>query len=67
MSEKAELIKKMLEMQKMFVAYEHENGVSPEEYYVAPEGHPLYHYRQKYQEMANRVVDMAHEDKGSHR
>lgn len=67
MSEKSELIKKMLEMQKMFVAYEHEHGVSQEEYYVAPEGHPLYHYRQQYQEMANKVIDMAHEGKGSHR
>jgi hypothetical protein len=67
MSEKSELIKKMLEMQKMFIAYEHENGVTQEEYYVAPEGHPLHHYRQEYRDIAMKVIDMAHEDKGSHR
>jgi hypothetical protein len=67
MSERSELIKKMLEMQKKFIAYEHEHGVTPEEYFVAPEGHPLHHFRQEYRDMAMKVVDLAHADKGSHR
>ena len=67
MSDKQEKIKKMLEMQKAFMAYEHEHGVDPETYYTAQEGHPLHNYRQQYQDLANDVCDMAHADKGSHR
>lgn len=67
MSEKQEMIKKMIEMQKRFIAYEQKNGVSQEEYFAAPEGHELANYRQEYGEMAMKLVDMAHEEKGSHR
>ena len=67
MSDKQELIKEMLEMQKKFIAYEHQNGVSQEEYFAAPEGHELHGYRQKYNDMAVKLVDMAHAEKGSHR
>jgi len=57
----------MMEMQKKFIDYEHKNGVSMEDYFVGPEGHPLHHYRQQYTEMAMKLVDMAHVEKGSHR
>ena len=67
MSDKQAKIKKMLEMQKMFMEYEHENGVSAEEYFVAPEGHPLHKYREEYAILAEEVLNMAHADKGSHR
>ena len=67
MSDKAKLIKEMLEMQKKFMAYEQEKGVSAEEYYSPQSGTEFDGFREKYQEMANKVVDMAHEDKGSHR
>lgn len=68
MSEKQELIKKMIEMQKTFQDYEHSvNGVDLEEYYLPPEGHPLQGYRDKYQDMAMKVIDLAHAEKGSHR
>ena len=66
MSEKQELIKEMLEMQKKFIEHEHKQGVSQEEYFMAQEG-DLAGYRQKYNELANKLVDMAHEEKGSHR
>ena len=66
MSDKQELIKEMLEMQKKFMDYEHKNGVSQEEYFTAQDG-DLAGYRQKYNELANKLVDMAHEEKGSHR
>ncbi len=66
MSDKQELIKEMLEMQKKFIAYEQKNGVSQEEYFTAQEG-DLAGYRQKYNELAVKLVDMAHEEKGSHR
>jgi len=67
MSEKQEMIKKMIEMQKKFIAYEHENGVSQEEYFTAGEGHELHNYRQEYGDLAMKLVDIAHEEKGSHR
>ena len=67
MSEKQELITKMLEMQKKFIDYEHANGVEMEDYFVGEEGHPLHRFRQVYMDLANKLVDMAHAEKGSHR
>ena len=64
--EKQELIEKMLEMQKQFIEYEHEHGVSGKDYW-APEEGLLVGFRQEYMDMANRVVDIAHEIVGSHR
>ncbi|HHH44265.1 MAG TPA: hypothetical protein ENK49_09015 [Gammaproteobacteria bacterium] len=67
MSEKQEMIKKLIEMQKKFIEYEHAHGVSQEEYFAAPEGHPLANYRQEYNDLAIKLVDVAHAEKGSHR
>jgi hypothetical protein len=67
MSSKAELIKEMLEMQKKFVNYEHKNGVDPQDYFTPAAGSELDGYRQKYMEMAMKVVDMAHKEAGSQR
>ncbi len=66
MSEKTKLIKEMLEMQKKFMELEHEKGVSQEEYFAPPAGHQLADYRQKYRDMAMKVVSLAHAEKGSH-
>jgi len=65
MSTKAELIKEMLAMQKKFSAYEQANGVDPQEYFTPEAGSEFDGYRVKYQELANKVVDMAHEEAGS--
>lgn len=67
MSEKAKLIKEMIEMQKKFMELEHKQGVTQEEYFAPTAGHALDGYRQKYAEMAMKVVDLAHADKGSRR
>ena len=67
MSEKQELIKKMLEMQKKFMDFEHKKGVEMEDYFSAEEGHVLKGFRQEYMDMANKLVDMAHAEKGSQR
>ena len=67
MSEKQELIAKMLEMQKKFMDFEQANGVEMEDYFAAEEGHLLDGFRQEYMDMANKLVDMAHAEKGSHR
>jgi len=64
--EKQELIDKMLEMQKRVIAYEHEHGVTGKDYWASTEG-LLVDYRQDYMDMANRVVDIAHEIVGSSR
>jgi len=64
--EKQGLIDKMLGMQKQFIEYEHENGVSGKDYWASEEG-LLAGYRQEYLEMADRVVDLAHEIVGSSR
>lgn len=67
MGEKQDLIKRMLELQKKFMSYERSKGVDPAEYYAAPEGHELHNFEQEYQQLANRLVEIAHEEKGSHR
>jgi len=64
--EKQELIDKMLGMQKQFIEYEHQNGVTGKDYWASSEG-LLADYRQDYMDMANRVVDLAHEIVGSSR
>ena len=67
MSDKQAKIKKMLEMQKQFIAYEQKNGVTAEEYFASPEGHELHSYRQEYLALADEVVNLAHEEVGSER
>lgn len=67
MSEKQEMIKRMLEMQKKFIEYEHANGVEPQDYFTPGAGHPLDGYRQEYMDLAMKVVEIAHGEKGSKR
>ncbi|NKB76123.1 MAG: hypothetical protein GKR96_03520 [Gammaproteobacteria bacterium] len=67
MSEKQEIIQKMLQMQKSFIAKEQANGVSSEEYYQPASGDDLDGYQEKYNALANRLVDLAHEERGSRR
>lgn len=64
--EKQDLIDKMIAMQKQFIDHEHEHGVSGKDYWASSEG-LLADYRQEYIDMANRVVDIAHEIVGSSR
>lgn len=64
--EKNDLIAEMLEMQKQFIALEHEKGISGKDYYHSDAG-LLKDYREKYSEMAMKVVDLSHEIVGSSR
>jgi len=66
MGEKQDMIKRMMELQKKFIAYELEHGVKAEEYFAAPEGHPLHGYKDEYRDLALKLVDIAHKEKGSH-
>jgi hypothetical protein len=67
MSEKQDLIKRMLELQAKFIKYEQDNGVTGFDYYTPEAGHPLEGYRQEYAELATKVVDLAHGEAGSSR
>ncbi|CAK0763301.1 DUF4298 domain-containing protein [Gammaproteobacteria bacterium] len=62
--EKQELISSMLEMQKQFIDLEHRQGVTGKDYWASKEG-LLVDYRETYQNMATRVVDIAHQIVGS--
>ena len=67
MSEKQKIIKEMLEMQKKFIAREHQGGIEVEEYYSEDSESLLSGYQEKYNELANKLANMAHEEKGSRR
>ena len=67
MSDKQEMIKKMIEMQKQFMEHERANGVDPEEYFVGGSDNVLDGYRQEYRDLAMSVVEAAHEEVGSER
>jgi len=62
MSEKAKIIKEMLEMQAKFMEVERSKGVTAEEYFVGEYAD----YRKKYSELAAKVNELAHKEKGSH-
>ncbi len=62
---KEELIKQMIDMQKKFTEYEHKDGVEQVDYYTPKDGDMLDGYRQEFNEMAMKLVDMAHEEVGS--
>ena len=63
---KQEKIQKMIEMQKKFIAYEHENGVDPVDYFTPEAGSTLDGYRDEYRDLAMSLVDDAHAEVGSH-
>lgn len=65
MTEKQELIKQMLKMQKKYLEYEQTHGVDQSEYYLPPDDHPLHGYKEEYAQLAGRVLELAHEEKGS--
>lgn len=58
MSNKQELISEMLEMQKKFIAYEQSGEFNAEEYYVGE----WKAYRERYQELATEVREIASQE-----
>lgn len=67
MTEKQEIIKQMLDMQRKFIKLEQNGEFNAEEYYDTDGDSELAAYKNKYNELAVRLVDLAHEEKGSHR
>ena len=67
MSEKQEIIEQMMELQRKFIALEQNGQFSAEQYYDNEGDTELAIYKRSYDELATKLVDMAHEEKGSHR
>lgn len=67
MTEKQKIIKQMLEMQRKFIKLEQNGGFKADEYYDTDGDSELAKYKNKYNELAIQLVDLAHEEKGSHR
>jgi hypothetical protein len=67
MNEKQEIIRQMMEMQQKIIDIEHQGNFSAEAYYDSDGDSELARFKRSYDEMATRLVDMAHTEKGSHR
>jgi hypothetical protein len=67
MSEKQEIIKQMMELQHKFIELEQNGKFSAEQYYDNEGDSELAKYKRSYDELATKLVDMAHAEKGSHR
>ena len=67
MSEKQELIRKMIQMQREFIAQEQQGGIEQKDYFLPDNNQKLSDYRESYAKVAARVIDLAHEEKGSRR
>lgn len=67
MSEKQEIISKMMEMQRRFIELEKNGEFSAQEYYDLDGESELARHKREFDELATRLVDLAHEEKGSRR
>jgi len=67
MSKKQEIIKRMLDMQSKFIEIEQSGKFSTEDYYDSDGESELARYKREFDELATQLVDLAHEEKGSHR
>jgi hypothetical protein len=67
MSEKQEIIKQMMDMQHKFIELERNGEFSAEEYYDSDGDNELALHKRSFEELARRLVDLAHAEKGSHR
>lgn len=67
MSEKQEIINQMIEMQRRFIELEQKGEFSTEQYYDNEGESELAKYKRAYDELAVKLVDMAHAEKGSKR
>ena len=67
MSNKQEIIKQMLEMQRRFIELEQNGEFSIEDYYDSDGDSELAQFKRTYDELATQLVDLAHADKGSRR
>lgn len=67
MSEKQEIIRQMMELQHRFIELEQGGEFNAAEYYDSDADTELARHKRSFEELATRLVDMAHAEKGSHR
>jgi len=67
MSEKQEIIKQMMELQHKFIDLEHKGEFSAEQYYDSEGDTELARHKRSFEELATKLIDLAHAEKGSHR
>ena len=67
MTEKQEIIKQMLDLQHKFIELEQRGDFSTEEYYDSEGDTELARHKRNFDELATKLVDMAHAEKGSKR
>lgn len=67
MSEKQKIIKRIMELQQKFIELEHAGKFSTEEYYDPDGESELAQYKREHEELATKLVDLAHAEKGSKR
>ena len=67
MSEKQKIIQRIMELQRKFIELEHAGGFSADEYYDSDGESELAKYKREHEELATRLVDLAHAEKGSRR
>ena len=65
--EKRKIIDQILKMQKEFIEREHKEGMAPVDYWLGSDEHPVHGFKEKYDELATQLVDLAHKEKGSKR
>ena len=67
MSEKQEIIKQIMEMQREFIDLEQKGQFSAEQYYDNEGDSELAINKRRHEELATKLVDLAHAEKGSKR
>ena len=67
MSEKQEIIKQMMDLQHKFIDLEQRGDFSAEEYYDSEGDSELARHKRSFEELATKLVDLAHAEKGSKR
>tara|TARA_B110000014_G_C20086258_1_gene568167 strand:- start:901 stop:1107 length:207 start_codon:yes stop_codon:yes gene_type:complete len=64
-NDKQDKIKKLLEMQKKFIALDREQGVEASEYFAPSDDSEISGFKEEYKDLAMDIVDLAHKEKGS--
>jgi hypothetical protein len=67
MAEKQKIIKQMLDLQQKFIKIEQNGEFKIDEYYDSEGDSELAKYKKTYDELAVKLIDMAHAEKGSQR
>ena len=67
MSEKQEIIEQIMELQREFIDLEQKGQFSAEQYYDNEGDSELAINKRRHEELATKLVDLAHAEKGSKR